>query len=88
MPSKYNRTNDDIRRAVDDWCQDPEAATAKYGHISKWNTSMVTNLNNLFESKYNFNDDISRWNVRNVTDTSHMFGDTSFNSGISEWNPW
>jgi hypothetical protein len=35
MPSKYNRTNYDIRQAVDNWCEHPEAATAEYGHISK-----------------------------------------------------
>ena len=73
MPSKYNRSDSDIKKAVNDWCKDPAAATIKYGHISKWNTSMVTNMKKLFENKSNFNDDISKWDVNNVTDMSGMF---------------
>jgi surface protein len=86
MPSKYNRTNDDIRQAVNDWCQDPEAATAKYGHISKWNTSMVTDMKELFKNKSDFNDDISKWDVSSVTNMSSMFESTPFNGDISRWN--
>ena len=67
MPSKYNRSDSDIKKAVNDWCEDPVKATAKYGHISKWNTSLVTNMKELFEDKNDFNDDISKWNVSSVT---------------------
>ena len=35
MPSKYNRTDADIKAAVDLWCKNPMEATAWYGHISK-----------------------------------------------------
>ena len=51
MPSKYNRRDSDIHKAVNEWCDDPAKATAKYGHISKWNTSMVTDMNELFSCK-------------------------------------
>jgi hypothetical protein len=52
MPSKYIRTDDDdIKDAVNKWCDDPVAATVKYGHISNWNTSLVTNMNELFQHK-------------------------------------
>ena len=72
MPSKYIRTDDDIKVAVNDWCEDPARATTKYGHISKWNTSLVTNMKKLFEHKIDFNDDISKWNVSNVADMSSI----------------
>ena len=49
IPSKYNRTNDDIQQSVNEWCNGPIKAEAKYGHISEWNTSLVTNMKNLFK---------------------------------------
>ena len=78
MPSKYNRDNIDIKVAVDKWCKDPVVSMAKYGRISKWNTTLVTNMKNLFQYKENFNDDISEWNVSNVTDMDSMFSNTQF----------
>jgi surface protein len=91
MTSKYNRTDANIKEAVKDWCDDSVKATIKYGHISEWNTSLVTDMNDLFKDKTDFNDDISKWNVRNVTDMSGIFsgeyGNTgSFNGDISRWN--
>ena len=73
MPSKYDRTDYDIKIAVEDWCKDHVKATVKYGHISKWNTSLVTDMSKLFQDNSDFNDDISKWNVSNVTDMSFMF---------------
>ena len=58
MPNKYIRTDDDIKKAVNKWCEDPVEATVEYGRISKWNTTMVTNMKELFEWKSDFNDDI------------------------------
>ena len=54
-------------------------------------------MNGLFHDKRDFNDDISKWNVSNVTDMSHMFdycdededGDEQepiFNGDISGWD--
>ena len=37
-------------------------------------------------NKNNFNGDISKWNVSNVTDMSNMFYGSKFNRDISEWN--
>ena len=82
MPSKYNRSDEDIKPAVNDWCKDPVAATVKYGHISKWNTSLVTNMKELFQFKRNFNDDISKWNVSSVTNMDRMFRGTPFNGDL------
>ena len=41
------RSNDDIRAAVGAWCRDPVAAEIKYGHISGWDTSLVTDTKEL-----------------------------------------
>jgi len=95
MPSKYNRSDEDIRDSVREWCETPMVATAKYGNISKWNTSMVTNMTELFKEEWYFNDDISKWDVSNVTDMSGMFDCydseeyetvSNFNGDISGWN--
>jgi surface protein len=41
----------------------------------------------LFAGRENFDEDISRWDVSNVTDMSHMFdGATIFNQNIGSWN--
>ncbi len=86
MVSKYQRTDADICKAANAWCRDPVEATVKYGHISKWNTSMVTNMWSLFEWKRNFNDDISKWDVSSVTNMSVMFFRTPFSGDISGWD--
>ena len=85
MPSKYIRTDDDIHEVVNEWCDDPVAATVKYGHTSKWNTSLVTDMKELFKWS-EFNDDISKWNVSNVTNMYSMFSFTTFDGDISGWN--
>ena len=41
MPSTIG-TDYDIYSAVNTWCESPTTATVKYGHISKWSTSMIT----------------------------------------------
>ena len=48
-------------------------ATATYGHISNWNVSNVTNMDELFSEKYYFNENISNWDVSNVTSMYRMF---------------
>ena len=81
------RSNDDIRAAVNAWCRDPLAAEIKYGHISGWDTSLVTDTKELFKNKRNFNDDISQWNVSNVTNMGGMFSRASaFNQPLEQWN--
>ena len=53
-------------------------------------------MKDLFTDKPTFNDDISEWNVSNVTDMSYMFGSSdmgdffgpppAFNQDIGDWN--
>ena len=80
-------TDSDIQTAVNQWVSDEAAATATYGDISNWNTSAVTDMSNLFESKTTFNDDISAWDVSGVTTMVDMFSSAeSFNQPLSTWD--
>ena len=56
-------------------------------HISKWNTSGITLMNNLFKDKTTFNQDISEWDTASVTRMDGLFHNAnSFNQNISRWD--
>lgn len=79
--------NETLKNSVQEWTENSSKAERKYGHISKWDVSNVTDMYGLFRGLKSFNDDISNWNVSNVTDMCEMFfGATSFNQDISNWN--
>jgi surface protein len=87
-------TNETIRDAIKPWdISDPEShknyaeIAKRYGHISAWNVSAVTDMYGMFYSATAFNQDISAWNVSAVTDMGCMFySATAFNQDISAWN--
>ena len=80
------RTDEDIGGAVGLWCGDRAAAEARYGHISLWNTSAVTDMCALFYKASDFRDDISQWDVSNVMSMNSLFYNArSFNCDISNW---
>jgi len=129
---KFN--NETIRTAVQEWLENSKKGEKKYGHISYWDVSNVTNMDGLFYVKdsirfrnqfgsvisqkqlqktidsgadisdfnlkeekiiskkmlnrlESFNDDISMWNVRNVTSMKGMFKEAkSFNQNIGNWD--
>ena len=81
------RSDDDIRTAVEAWCTNRTNAIERYGHISYWDTSAVTNMAELFKNKRDFDDDISKWDVSNVTNMYRMFDHAqSFNQPIDAWD--
>ncbi len=47
-------------------------------NISSWDTSRVTNMNNMFSNAWVFNQDLSKWNVSNVM----KYESFSFDSGL------
>jgi len=97
------QTNTELKTAVDMWCKETpnknqekdkwydnemrNKVLSKYGHISTWDTSKVTNMSKLFFRKDYFNEDISNWDVHNVTSMYSMFGGAiSFTCDLSDWN--
>jgi surface protein len=97
LPNKI-RTNDDIFVAVKLWLSNKNEALKKYGDISRWDTSRVTDMSSLFDiSRFDnneikdnvktFNDDIGNWDVSNVKFMISMFyGCSSFNQDLNKWN--
>jgi surface protein len=87
---KFN--NDTLWDAVGEWIADTKQAQEKYGNISKWDTSKVTNMAKLFSPPYHsgagdLNVNISNWDVSKVKTMNGMFLDNKvFNKDISEWN--
>ena len=89
-----------IRTAVKEYFEDSKEAEKKYGHISDWDVSNVTDISKLFsfelyfnhdtlpyKRRTEFNKDISNWDVSNVTDMSDMFcGNDLFNQEIGKWD--
>ena len=89
-------TNETIREAVRAFCEegggtaratmDSPNATAKYGPVSSWDVSGVTNMSNLFKGMKAFNQPIGEWRVDQVTNMRSMFeGAAAFNQPIGEW---
>ena len=87
----YNRlvlifTRDLLTNALSEWFDGSTAATLKYGNISSWNTSNVTDMSELFKNS-TITSGVGDWNVNNVTDMSSMFeGATDFQENLSDWN--
>jgi surface protein len=80
-------SNNELQSAVSLWISDRTLAINTYGHISNWDTSRITNLDDLFDSQTTFNDDISGWNVGRVTSMYATFYNASlFNVSLSSWN--
>lgn len=84
----YFDINDkNITIAVDEWQENKKNALILYGHISHWDTSMVTDMSNLFLLCCGFNDDIQYWDVSNVQNMESMFhGAINFNKSIMCWD--
>ena len=77
----------ELRKAVALWLEAESIAIIKYGHISLWDTSKVTNMRYMFYNATNFNQDIGKWDTSNVTNMSGMFSFAKmFNEDIGGWN--
>ena len=84
---RFHATDGTLKRAVIEYLEDKRSAIRKYGDISGWDVSKVTNMGKMFYEAKSFNGDISGWNVSEVTDMYSMFDEAkSFNGDISKWN--
>jgi len=82
---KFN--NDTIREAVNEWFENEESAETKYGHISNWDVSNVTDMNRLFMDAHTFNQPLNNWDVSKVKNMYGMFLYTSsFNQPLNDWD--
>ena len=64
-------TNATIKRAVSDYLNGgarKQRVVTKYGEISNWDVSNVTNMRWMFANASSFNQPLNKWNVSNVTD--------------------
>jgi surface protein len=84
----YERlTDENFQQAIALWFENKEECKFRFGHISDWNTSRVTNMEEAFYDKRYFNEEIGRWNVGRVTDTREMFAYAyRFNQEIGQWD--
>ena len=56
-------------------------------NISSWDTSNVTDMNNMFYGASVFNQPIGSWDVSSVTNMSYMFSYAeAFNQPLTDWN--
>ena len=59
----------------------------KYGEISNWDVSKVTNMEDMFRNASSFNQPLNNWNVSNVTVIGAMFCEaSSFNQPLNDWD--
>ena len=81
-------TNDTLRRAVEDYVAGgarKEDIVKKYGEISNWDVSNVTNMSDMFRYATSFNQPLNKWNVSNVIFMAFMFeGASSFNQPLNK----
>ena len=90
QPTYTPLTDSTIQTAVNHWIgggTNKNNVISTYGPIEEWDTSQVTDMENLFYLKTNFNDDIRRWDVSNVTTMRTMFKVAyKFNQDIGHWD--
>lgn len=87
LKKRYFFNNESLRSSVEVWCSNREVAEERFGHISTWDTSKITDMKELFKGSVSLDDDISGWDVSNVTDMSFMFeGASSFNQPLDRWD--
>jgi surface protein len=84
----YEKLTDlNFREAIALWFDNEDDCKWKFGHISNWNTSKVTNMSHAFRSREFFIEDLSRWDVSKVINMEGMFFTASqFNGDLSSWN--
>jgi len=81
------KDSDELREAVKLWINNESKAKTKYGHISLWDTSNVTDMVGMFAGAKEFNEDIGGWDTSNVIDMSWMFHKAKmFNKDIGGWD--
>ena len=83
------RTKAELQSAVNGWIDGTITAdspvpsgqgSGTYGAMNTWDVSLITDMSSLFDGKQNFNEDISNWDVSNVTNMLVCFISIIFQS--------
>ena len=81
------KTKNELNEAIALWLKNEDNAFNIYGHISFWNTSLITDMSYIFQNARKFNQPIGDWDVSNVTNMEQMFAYAeNFNQPIGYWN--
>ena len=67
-PASFNGTSA-LKGAKNEWLEDPTAAEATYGHITYWDVSNVTNMDQMFQVSANY---YSNWTPPATQDQSRL----------------
>ena len=85
----FRMDNATIRVAVAEWQHNRTHASVRYGDISTWNTTEVTDMSGLFSPVFFlfFDDALGDWDTSNVTTMSGMFFSTRrFDQPLNNWD--
>merc|ERR1711892_1302271 len=75
-----------LSQAVAQWSSNATSARERFGPISAWDVTAVTDMANLFHRNSGFDEDINAWEVSKVTSMHEMFrGASSFNQPLGSW---
>jgi len=75
-----------LSQAVAQWSSNATSARERFGPISAWDVSAVTDMARLFHGNSGFDEDINAWDVSKVTSMREMFrGASSFNQPLGSW---
>ena len=83
--SKYNyhpKTKEELKKLIEKLIKE----RGNNADLNDIDTSKITDMSYLFEDAYEFNGDISKWDVSNVTNMESMFQESDFNGDISNWD--
>jgi hypothetical protein len=72
-----------LRVAIKSYCKYPDDCYRTYGFPAYWDVSKVEDMSYIFH--YDFDGDISMWDVSCVTNMDEMFICRKFNGDISKW---
>lgn len=75
--------DEDHLRALIAKCIASDGPECDLNHLD---VSRVTSMYNLFESEYEFNGNVSKWDTSNVEWMDGLFQETAFRGDISKWN--
>ena len=80
-------TKAELQTAVNAWISNRENAIDLYGGIDTWDTSLITDMSQLFNAKATFNETINNWDVSSVTSMTYMFRNAAaFNHPLGDWD--